>query len=289
MNKQTEALEVAKQTLKELNGHTLRTTTHDIRIDVIDVIRIIDEALEQKEPVIAIDTSQEYVEKQVENVHKPAQYNPEWNKLSDEELFKQFGVTRMRFEEQPAQEPLTRAQQIIRANNESIERSSNMVAVPLDKLQDMQKRLSDCEEYLKEGETPAECIARNRHDTSTTLKMLAKCMGEKEALEGISKMETTTSTIKESLKVEPAQEPVAVIENYNDTPTSTTKSFTIRKRVRLLDHVENLPLGNLYTHPAPAWQGLSDDEIKEIIKNLHSPYAQIRTAEIMLKEKNGFI
>jgi hypothetical protein len=66
---------------------------------------------------------------------------------------------------------------------EALERPSNMVAVPLDKLQDMQRRLSDCEEYLKEDETPAECIARNRKDANTTLKLLAKCMGEKKALE----------------------------------------------------------------------------------------------------------
>lgn len=58
--------------------------------------------------------------------------------------------------------------------------------------------------------------------------------------------------LQEALAEAEKQEPVAVIETYNDTPTSTTKSFTIRKRVRLLDHVENLPLGNLYTHPAPA-------------------------------------
>jgi DNA-binding transcriptional MerR regulator len=71
----------------------------------------------------------------------------------------------------------------INACKEALERPSNMVAVPLDKLEDMQRRLNDCEEYLKEDETPAECIARNRKDTNTTLKLLAKCMGEKKALE----------------------------------------------------------------------------------------------------------
>jgi hypothetical protein len=71
----------------------------------------------------------------------------------------------------------------INACKEALERQSNMVAVPLDKLQDMQRRLSDCEEYLKEDETPAECIARNRKDANTILKLLAKCMGEKKALE----------------------------------------------------------------------------------------------------------
>lgn len=39
------------------------------------------------------------------------------------------------------------------------------------------------DEYLKDGETVAECIARNRKDVSTTLTLLAKCKGEKEALQ----------------------------------------------------------------------------------------------------------
>lgn len=56
----------------------------------------------------------------------------------------------------------------------------------------------------------------------------------------------------------------------------------------------------LNTHPAPSngmdkkvwarvvpWQGLSEQEVKEIIENLNSPYAQIRTAELTLKEKNN--
>lgn len=66
---------------------------------------------------------------------------------------------------------------------EQPERPTNAVLVPADKLKDMQRRLSDCEEYLKEDETPAECIARNRKDASTSLEMLAKCMREKKALE----------------------------------------------------------------------------------------------------------
>lgn len=53
-------------------------------------------------------------------------------------------------------------QPILEALREALEQPSNMVTVPRDKLQDMQRRLSDCEEYLKEDETPAQCIERNR-------------------------------------------------------------------------------------------------------------------------------
>ena len=89
------------------------------------------------------------------------------------------------------------------------------------------------------------------------------------------------------------QEPVAVIETYSDTPTATTKSFTIRKRIRLLDHIENLPLGNLYTHP-DTWQSLSNDEIEKVFDDIVAGcYGEddfwIRFAsaiEQALKEKN---
>ena len=39
-------------------------------------------------------------------------------------------------------------------------------------------RLGDCDEYLKEGETPAQCIQRNRDDVSLALGELARCKGE---------------------------------------------------------------------------------------------------------------
>lgn len=38
--------------------------------------------------------------------------------------------------------------------------------------------MADCSEYLKPGETPAECIQRNRHDVSLALGELARCKGE---------------------------------------------------------------------------------------------------------------
>ena len=163
--------------------------------------------------------------------------------------------------------------QAIQACKEALEQPCNMVAVPLDKLQDMQKRLSDCKEYLKEGETPAECIARNRHDTSTTLKMLAKCMGEKEALEGIPKMETTTSTIKESLKVGPAQEPTIRENRTVQEPIGYIGVISLERiksnysgidgyGISLEKLLENdIPL---YTRPASSREPLSDRIIDSI-------------------------
>ena len=102
---------------------------------------------------------------------------------------------------------------------------------------------------------------------------------------------------KKALAEAEKQEPVAVIETYADTPTYTVKDFTIRKRIRLLDHIENLPLGNLYTHSA-TWQSLSDDEI-EYLECLKAPpvhpdfinddswYDFARAIEQALKELNA--
>jgi hypothetical protein len=43
--------------------------------------------------------------------------------------------------------------------------------------------LGPCEPYLKDGETPAECIARNRRDADAVLVLLAKALQRAEALE----------------------------------------------------------------------------------------------------------
>lgn len=48
---------------------------------------------------------------------------------------------------------------------------------------DMRKLITDCQPYLKEGETPAECIQRNRNDTGGILKLLAKEKKRAEAAE----------------------------------------------------------------------------------------------------------
>lgn len=38
--------------------------------------------------------------------------------------------------------------------------------------------LAECAEYLRPGETPAQCIQRNRHDVSLALGELARCKAE---------------------------------------------------------------------------------------------------------------
>jgi hypothetical protein len=76
---------------------------------------------------------------------------------------------------------------------------------------------------------------------------------------------------------QPAQEPVAMYENGNVNWINTPK--------------DNLPL---YTHPAPSWRGLSDDEKLAIIrkwKDAHTMRAQELIGlgdaiEQALKEKN---
>ena len=47
---------------------------------------------------------------------------------------------------------------------------------------ELESQLSACEPYLKEGETPAQCIARNRQDAYTAGKMYAKERAENERL-----------------------------------------------------------------------------------------------------------
>ena len=49
---------------------------------------------------------------------------------------------------------------------------------------EMRKLIADCDPYLKDGETPAECIQRNRDDTGAALKLLAKEKRKYEALVG---------------------------------------------------------------------------------------------------------
>ena len=112
-------------------------------------------------------------------------------------------------------------EEAINACKEALERQSNMVAVHLDNLQDMQRILSDCEEYLKEDETPAECIARNRKDANTTLKLLAKCMGEKKALkqpaqETVGWNEEEFNEIAYAYRICPAHEVKMVSKRYQD-------------------------------------------------------------------------
>ena len=49
---------------------------------------------------------------------------------------------------------------------------------------ELRERITACEPYLKDGETPAECIQRNRDDAGAVLKLLAKEKRKHEALRG---------------------------------------------------------------------------------------------------------
>ena len=98
--------------------------------------------------------------------------------------------------------------------------------------------------------------------------------------ERTAKMETALEACKEALE-QPAQEPVAIVTGHIEI---SLLSDTINKM---------LPINTeLYTHPAPSWQGLSDDEIEEALSGtdpnfIHGSCTQgILWAEAKLKEKN---
>lgn len=48
---------------------------------------------------------------------------------------------------------------------------------------DLLLQLSDCQEYMREGETASECIARNRNDVVLALKLLAEEKAKTERLQ----------------------------------------------------------------------------------------------------------
>jgi hypothetical protein len=80
----------------------------------------------------------------------------------------------------------------------------------------------------------------------------------------------TLKAIEEALE-RPAQEPVAWM---NDIAFSMDKEL-LGTRSRIVP---------LYTHPAPSWQGLTEDEILEI--PVGSRLSTARSIEQALKEKN---
>ena len=42
------------------------------------------------------------------------------------------------------------------------------------RIRELKQQVAECEPYLKDGESPAECIQRNRDDAARALKMLAE-------------------------------------------------------------------------------------------------------------------
>ena len=108
------------------------------------------------------------------------------------------------------------------------------------------------QEALKMAIEAMSCISQSRGDP--LLKAIRAC---KEALE------------------QPAQEPVDVARVQEDG------------YVEWNPDLPDLPVGTkLYTHPAPSWQGLSDDEKKVLHKEHHLYIPTIEKIEAMLKEKN---
>ena len=92
---------------------------------------------------------------------------------------------------------------------------------------------------------------------------------------------------KEALE-QPAQEPVGYTTKF-DLETAlegNTLLWFVNKNGKY-----NIPL---YTHPAPSWQGLSDDEIGKIMQETHEEFSYendswrfARAIEQSLKEKNN--
>lgn len=74
---------------------------------------------------------------------------------------------------------ITRAEELLSALKAERERVEELEAHGLcrcaDEVRcDMRKLITACEPYLKDGETPAECIQRNRDDTGAVMKLLEK-------------------------------------------------------------------------------------------------------------------
>jgi len=155
----------------------------------------------------------------------------------------------------------------------ALEQPSNMVTVPLDKLQDMQRRLKVLEQPLTRNwkETIDERIARD-----SEFKEALEQLEGKEFFERGKKIARWAD--KQALE-QPAQEPVAwMLMGFED---HKPKLLTLQ----IVDNVE----GNwmpLYTHPYQ-WQGLTDDEVVMLgYESQGDECKAIKLAEQALKEKN---
>lgn len=126
--------------------------------------------------------------------------------------------------------------------------------------------------------------------------------------EGISKTETTTATIKESLNVEPAQEPVAwecfsdpayydmwaIRQVGNRNFEETIHVVNGKEAKQLCAWLNSLNIHTcVLTHSAPSFIGLSDDEVKIIqggfCNGQYYVPDLVRAIEQALKEKNTWI
>jgi len=171
--------------------------------------------------------------------------------------------------EQPAQEPLTRAQQVIRANNS---------AQPLTR---------DWKDTIDE------CIARDS-EFKEALEQPAEPRLVSYALDGST---CTLNIDGEEVyfnREQPAQEPVEVygiLEDGDYISVEATKEGAIKVCEDMNKHDWNCTYKPLYTHPHQ-WQGLTDDEIDALEHNDFTCWGRDdlivfgRAIEAKLKEKN---
>ena len=88
---------------------------------------------------------------------------------------------------------------------------------------------------------------------------------------------------KEALE-QPTQEPVGWLDANEMLADFMHKDLKAEHEKRGSFTPKDFPIP-VYLHPHQ-WQKLTDDEVSEIIGNLNSPYAMIRTAEMMLEKRN---
>jgi hypothetical protein len=148
----------------------------------------------------------------------------------------------------------------ITACKEALERPNNMVAVPLDKLQDMQRRLKALEQP-----TEPRLVSYALDGSTCTLNI----DGE-EIYFNCEQLSQTTSLED-------------VIKEFEKDPEM--KNLMQQERAKLLAHFETLE--------QPAWQGLTDDEIGEAQPPIDVKISMdefmdtfARAIEQTLKEKN---
>ena len=122
--------------------------------------------------------------------------------------------------------------------------------------------------------------------TQEALKMAIEALSQDE---GWFEPEAAIKACKEALE-QPAQEPVAWNEEefnaiayaYRTCPAHEIKMVSDRYQ-ELVNYVLSI------THPAPSWQGLSDDEVNNIYpcaEGVHGFRDIVRAIEAKLKEKN---
>ena len=113
-------------------------------------------------------------------------------------------------------------------------------------------------------------ILKIQHQCDETGEMVAV---SRQALdEAITKLEALE---------QPAQEPVAwLYEHKHNNVMYVDEDLTAKDS-------DSWNIFPLYTHPAPSWQGLSDDEVQEVFNLGHKTFKEFaRAIEQALKEKN---